>query len=106
MQDVEDVIKVFAAKKQEDEKSTKDKKAKSKPDKKKPTGRKKVKMRSKRERLLTVCVEFPRRSHGKKKGPRNKHPRHKKNKRKTERNEAEIQHADKRLFSEWNSRPV
>ena len=82
MQDVEDVIKVFAAEKQEDEKSTEYKKAKSKPDKKKPTGRKKVKMRSKKEGLLTVCVEFPRISHGKKKGPRNRHPRHRKTKEK------------------------
>ena len=104
--DVEYVIKVFAAEKQEYKKITEDRKAKPKPDKKKPTGRKKVKMRSKREGLLTVRVELPRRSHGKKKGPRNRHPRHRKTKGNRKGTKHKIQHADKGLFLAWNSRPV
>ena len=77
---VEDDIKVFAAEKQEDEKITEDKKIEQNTDEKKPTGRKKVKMRSKREEILVVHVEFPIRSHRKKKGPRNRHPRLRKTK--------------------------
>ena len=57
--DVEDVIKFFAADTKKDELTTEDKKTEQKNDEKKFTGRKKVKMRSKREGLLTVRVEFP-----------------------------------------------
>ena len=45
VQDVEDVIKVFATEKQKDELITKDKKAEQKNDEKKSPARKKVKMR-------------------------------------------------------------
>ena len=37
-------------------------------------------MRSRIEGILIVHVEFPRRSHGKEKGPRNRHPRCRKTK--------------------------
>ena len=49
-QDVEDVIKVFVAEKQKDEKITEDKKTEQKNDEKKSTARKKVKMRKRRQR--------------------------------------------------------
>ena len=48
-QDVEPVIKVFAAPKQKDEKITEDKKAEYKNDEKKSPARKKVKMRKRRQ---------------------------------------------------------
>ena len=50
MLDVEDVIKFFTAKKQEDEKITEDKKVEQKNDEKKSPARKKVKMRKRRQR--------------------------------------------------------
>ena len=49
-QDVEDIIKVFAAEKQKDEPITEDKKTQKKNDEKKSTARKKVKMRKRRQR--------------------------------------------------------
>ena len=48
-QDVEDVIKVFAAEKQKDEPITEDKKAEQKNDENKYSARKKVKMRKRRQ---------------------------------------------------------
>ena len=79
-QDVEYFIKVFAAEKQKDEPITEDKKTEQKNDEKKSPARKKVKMRKRRTTWMAERVEFPRRSHGKKKGPRNRHLRPRKTK--------------------------
>ena len=69
--------------------------------------RRKVKVRKRKRRTtrMVECMEFPRRYHGKKR-TKKQESKTQKNKRIKERNEAEIQHADKGLFSEWNSWPV
>ena len=70
--------------------------------------RRKVKVRKRKRRTTQMDehVDFPIISHGKKKRTKKQASETQKNKRKKERNEAEIQHADKGLFSEWNSEPV
>ena len=58
-QDVEDVIKVFAAEKQKDKPITEDKKAEQKNDEKKSPARKKVKMRKRWQQEKEYDLSHP-----------------------------------------------
>ena len=78
--DVEDVIKISVEEKKRAKPINEDKKVEQRNDEKKSPISKKLKVRKRRPTRMAVHVEFPRRSHGKKKGPRNRHPRRRKTK--------------------------
>ena len=114
-QDVEDVIKVSAKEKKKDDPITEDKKAEQRNDEKKSLARKKVKMRKRKQREKTADLSDQLREEQEIAEGKNRqstdHRHHdylerfaeKKSETEKQIQQAKLQHADKGLFSEWNS---
>ena len=114
-QDIEDVIKVSTKEKKQDEPITEDKKAEQKNDEKKSPARKKVKMRKRWKQEKKDGLSHHLREEQEvveaKKRKYEYHKQHeylerfveKKSETGKQIGQAELQHADKGLFSEWNS---